>query len=47
MKKKLGNWKYDQSVTCLADDPGNLEIRSSKRYTPGTLTQTNKQTSIQ
>ena len=35
--------KYDQSVTCLADDPQNLEIRSSKRHTPGTLTQANKQ----
>ena len=28
--------------TCLADDPGNLAIRSSKRRTPGTLSQTNK-----
>ena len=36
--------KYDQSVTCLADDPRNLEIRSNKRRTPGTLSQTNKQT---
>ena len=35
---------YDQSVTCLADDPRNLEIRSNKRRTPGTLSQTNKQT---
>ena len=30
---------YDQSVTCLADDPRNLAIRSSKRRTPGTLSQ--------
>ena len=36
--------EYDQSVTCLADDPRNLEILSSKRRTPGTLSQTNKQT---
>ena len=28
---------YDQSVTCLADDPQNLAIRSNKRHTPGTL----------
>ena len=40
---KLGIKRYDQSVTCLADDPRNLEIRSSKRRTPGTLTQTNEQ----
>ena len=43
---KLGSKWYDQSVTCLADDPWNLEIQSSKRRTPGTLTpnkQTNKQ----
>ena len=40
---KLGNEKYDQSVTCLVDDPWNLEIRSSKQRTPGTLSQTNKQ----
>ena len=41
------NWvikEYDQGVTCLADDPHNLEIRSNKRRTPGTLSQTNKQT---
>ena len=41
------NWVvkgYDQSVTCLADDPRNLEIQSSKRRTPGTLSQTNKRT---
>ena len=38
------NWvikEYDQSVTCLADDPGNLETRSSTLRTPGTLSQTN------
>ena len=36
------NWVikgYDQSVTCLADDPQNLAIRSNKRHTPGTLSQ--------
>ena len=40
------NWvreKYDQSVTCLADDPRNLETRSNRRHTPGILSQTNKQ----
>ena len=26
---KLGDEKYDQSVTCLADDPQNLVTRSS------------------
>ena len=36
--------RYDQSVTCLADDPQNLAIRSNKRHTPGTLSQTKKQT---
>ena len=41
---KLGSRRYDQSVTCLADDPGNLATRSSKRRTPGTLSQTNKHT---
>ena len=38
------NWvikRYDQSVTCLADDPQNLETRSSTLRTPGTLSQTN------
>ena len=35
--------EYDQSVTCLADDPRNLTIRSNKRRTPGILSQTNKQ----
>ena len=31
------NWavkRYDQSVTCLADDPRNLETRSSTLRTP-------------
>ena len=32
---------YDQSVTRLADDPRNLETRSSTLRTPGTLSQTN------
>ena len=36
---KLGSGKHDQSVTCLADGPGNLAIRSSKRRTTGTLSQ--------
>ena len=40
---KLGSRRYDQSVTCLADDPQNLASRSNKRHTPGTLSQTNKQ----
>ena len=40
---KLGMEKYDQSVTCLADDPQNLETRSNRRRTPGILSQTNKQ----
>ena len=38
------NWvikRYDQSVTCLADDPQNLETRSSTLRTPGILSQTN------
>ena len=38
------NWvikRYDQSVTCLADDPQNLGIRSSTLRTPGVLSQTN------
>ena len=33
--------EYDQSVTCLADDPQNLEIHSSTLHTPGILSQTN------
>ena len=43
MQIKQGMEEYDQSVTCLADDPRNLEIRSNKRRTPGILPQTNKQ----
>ena len=38
------NWVimgYDQSVTCLADDPRILETRSSMLRTPGVLSQTN------
>ena len=38
------NWVikgYDQSVTCLADDPQNLETHSSMLRTPGVLSQTN------
>ena len=38
------NWVikgYDQSVTCLADDPQNLETHSSTLRTPGILSQTN------
>ena len=41
------NWvrkKYDQCVTCLADDPQNLGTHSSTLRTPGTLSQTNKHT---
>ena len=37
------NWvvkRYDQSVTCLADDPQNLGTRSSTLRTPSTLSQT-------
>ena len=34
---------YDQSVTCLTDDPRNLTIRSNRRRTPGILSQTNKE----
>ena len=33
---------YDQSVTCLADDPQNLGIGSSTLRTPSVLSQTNK-----
>ena len=40
---KTGYEKYDQSVTCLADDLQNLEIQSNRRRTPGILSQTNKQ----
>ena len=38
------NWVikgYDQSVTCLAADPQNLETRSSMLRTPEFLSQTN------
>ena len=38
------NWVikgYDQSVTCLADDPQNLGTRSSTLRTPGILSQKN------
>ena len=38
------NWVikgYDQSVTCLVDDPQNLGTRSSTLRTPGVLSQTN------
>ena len=41
---KLGTKRYDQSVTCLADDPRNLETRCSTLRTPGTLSQSNKHT---
>ena len=34
------------SVTCLADDPWNLETRSNKRRTPGDLSQTNNKHTI-
>ena len=38
------NWvieRYDQSVTCLADDQKTLVTRSSTLRTPETLSQTN------
>ena len=38
------NWVikgYDQSVTCLADDPCNLETPNNMLRTPGILLQTN------
>ena len=38
------NWvvkRYDQSVTCLADDPQNLVNHSSTLRTPGIQSQTN------
>ena len=38
------NWvikRYDQCVTCLADDPQNLVTRSSTLRTSGILSQTN------
>ena len=35
-------WKeYDQCVTCLADDPHNLETPNNTLRTPGILSQTN------
>ena len=41
---KLGSKKkYDRSVTCLANDPENLAIRSNRRRTSDILSQTNKQ----
>ena len=40
---KLDSKEVWSNVTCLADDPGNLAIRSSKRRNPGTLSQANKQ----
>ena len=41
MHKNLVLKGYDQCVTCLADDPQNLETRSSTLRTPGILSQTN------
>ena len=41
MHKILVMKKYDQSVTCLADDLQTLESRSSTLRTPGVLSQTN------
>ena len=41
MQKNRVIKRYDQSVTCLADDPQNLEIPSSTLRTPGILSQTN------
>ena len=38
------NWMvkgYDQSVTCLADDPRNLETPNNTLRTPGILSQAN------
>ena len=38
------NWVikgYDQCVTCLVEDPQNLETRSRTIRTPGILSQTN------
>ena len=50
MHKKWVIKGYDQCVTCLANDPQNLETRSSTLRTPGILSQTNnsihKQSSI-
>ena len=41
MHKSWVRKEYDQSVTCLADDPQNLVTRSSTLRTPGILLQTN------
>ena len=41
MHKKWVIKGYDQSVTCLVDDPQNLETRSRTLRTPGVLSQTN------
>ena len=41
MHKKMGIEKYDQSVTCLANDLQILKTRSSMLHTPGVLSQTN------
>ena len=44
------NWVikgYDQSVTCLADDPRNLETPNNMLRTPGILSQTNNGTHTQ
>ena len=41
------NWVikgYDQSVTCLADDPRNLETPNNTLRTPRILSQTNNNT---
>ena len=35
--KKLGIEKYDQSITCLADNLQTLVIRTNKLRTPGNL----------
>ena len=40
MHKSWVNNRYDQSVTCLADDPQNLDTRSSTLRTLGILSQT-------
>ena len=43
MHKNWAGKEYDQCVTCVADDPQNLETRSSTIHTSGVLSQTNKQ----
>ena len=40
MRKNWVRKEYDQSVTCLADDPQNLVTRSSTLCTPEILSQT-------